>query len=137
MKNFVLILFSVIMLSACTNQNIGNNPLKDGQDMMLKVLTELKNGNPTEADRIIGEYLEIYSEKDLQERTEFVNGSSESHWNLMAANPTPEWETFFDKMRPLMEWYITTGTSLQSLPNYSKLQQLHTSTTAAMAHPSE
>lgn len=101
--------------------------------MMLKVLTELKNGNTAEADRIIGEYLEVYSEKDLQERTEFVNGSSESHWNLMAVNPTPEWETFFDKMRPLMEWYITTGTTLQELPNYPKLQQFQTSTAQSTA----
>ncbi len=88
-------------------------------------MTELQNGNNDAANSVIGEYVEAYSNQDISNKTEFINGCSESYWNEMAANPTPEWSKFFEKMRPLMEWYISSGVSLQSLSNYTKLQSIN------------
>ncbi|WP_301025264.1 hypothetical protein [Muribaculum sp.] len=122
-KILTTILCSLIM-GGCYSSKIGKNPVADGQNMMYECLSALKHGNADKANDIIGRYINVYASADTSEVAAFYNASSETYWNLNAKSQSPEWKTFIDKMRPIMEWYITSGEAISSLPNYSKLKEL-------------
>lgn len=130
MKQLILSLLSVFVLMACSNSSIGNNPTLDGQEMMYQSLIALQNDDVDKANEIIGNYVQAYKQKNIPEQTAFCKASSETYWNEMISldNPGEEWNTFFRKMRPVMEWYSTTGKSLSQCPNFAELKEFQSAT---------
>lgn len=123
MNKLVSLLFSFILMG-CSSSKIGDNPIVDGQTMMYECLSALKEGDAKKANDILGKYVKVYATADTSNVAAFWNASSESHWNEMANSSSPEWKAFFDKMRPIMEWYITSSEGISDLPNYFKLREL-------------
>lgn len=130
MKKLLLSLICVFVLMSCSQSDIGKNPTVDGQEMMYQSLVALQNDDVDKANDIIGRYVEVYSQKGVDDRTAFCKASSESYWHevLSLDNPGEEWLSFFGKISPVMEWYVSTGKSLSQCPNFAKLREMCTST---------
>lgn len=124
MCKILFILFFSLIMCSCSSSKIGKEPVADGRNMMYECLSALKDGDADKADDIIGKYIKVYASADTSDVAAFYNASSESYWNLNANSQSTEWRAFIDKMRPIMEWYITSGEAVSSLPNYSKLKEL-------------
>ena len=128
MLKFIFPLLCALMLIGCSSNNIGENPTIDGQEMMFNALTELKDGNPKEANSIIGKYVNYYKSADKAKQIEFCNASKEEYWQKMLSENNQEWTTFLKKIQPLMQWYMESSDGLSSLNNFKELRQLQNNT---------
>lgn len=126
MKNYLFLLLCVLFFTcSCRNSSaIGDNPVVDGQEMMYKAMTCMKDGNPDEANVILGKYLDYYVDADSLEKSEFCKASTESHWYEMMKEGNSEWMPFLEKMKPIMQWYMESGESLSALSNFNRLRTL-------------
>lgn len=98
--------------------------------MMYTAMTQLKDGNTDKADEIIEAYLRFYRSADKAKQSEFLRATTESYWQQMLESGNPEWKPFFEKMRPLMQWYMESSAAMTSLPAFRELQTMQTSSPA-------
>lgn len=130
----ILLLIAIIM-AGCTIEKIGMDPTADGREMMYECLSKLKEGDAEKANAVIAPYLEIYTSRPLSERLAFCKASSESYWYEMIGSSDEGWKEFLDRIRPLMEWYVHSGTALSSLPNFNRLHEFQVATIAEATPP--
>lgn len=128
MAKFIFSVLCSLILASCAANSIGENPTVDGQEMMYRSMSALKDGDPTKANNIIGDYIDYYTTADDSQKTEFCRASSETYWHRMMNADNPDWTPFFEKMAPVMQWYMESGASLSSLPNYPLLQAMQAAT---------
>lgn len=117
--------FAIMLLVGCRRVGSGDAE-KDGREMMYESMTALMHGDSVRADSVIKVYVDYYKDKSLEVRTQFVNGSSQDYWNEIARDSmkTPEWREFLNRMAPVVQWYVTTGVSIQDCPHWEELNHL-------------
>lgn len=126
MKKYLFPLLCVLIFtcSCQTSSSIGSNPVADGQEMMYQAMTCMKEGKPDKANEILGKYLDCYADADSLKKSEFCKASTESYWYEMMKLDSDEWKPFLEKMRPVMQWYMESGESMSSIPNFNRLRDM-------------
>lgn len=130
MKRISALFFILLMLVGCDSNSakMGDDPAIDGAEMMIECLTALKEGDKAKANDVLGEYIAYYSDKSPEAKVAFCTGASEEYWNEMYLNPTTKWVPVLRRLKPLMEWYVTSEVAVTSLPNYEKLREWYQET---------
>ncbi len=135
----ILLLFSILLvLTGCTRETtMGADPAIDGAEMMIKCLTALKKGDKKKANKVLGQYIAFYQDKTDKMKRDFCLGASESYWHEMYLNPTNRWLPVLRKLKPLMEWYVTSDVPVTSLSNYETLRSWYLKYTLPPTEPEE
>ncbi len=114
MKKYTFLLIAAItfLASACTQ--IGNDPEKDGRDMMNQCIAELKEGNTDKASEIVEKYVKVYKEKPIHDKLTFAKAGSGAMWDAMIEAGATEWAKFAEQIKPVLEEFSNLQNSTES-----------------------
>lgn len=113
MKKYTFLLIAIItfLASACTQ--IGNDPEKDGRDMMNQCIAELKEGNPDKASEVVEKYVQVYKEKPIHDKLTFAKAGSGAMWDAMIEMALRNGLSLQNRLSP----YLKNSAIYKTVPN--------------------
>lgn len=116
MKKLIYLLLAAVALTAISCTRIGDDPEKDGRNMMTQYLALLKDGETDKANKTLSKYIEVYKDKPLKDQATFFKASTGAVWDNMREYSISEWAKLSEKIEPALEQLKELGNSFDAAP---------------------
>lgn len=117
MKRLIYLLLAVAALMACSCSRIGDDPEKDGRDMMTQYIAQIREGNIDKANETLSKYVEVYKDKPVGDQATFFKASTGALWDTMREYSISEWNKLSEKLEPALEQLKEINADTDSAPD--------------------
>lgn len=103
MHKLLTIVAAALMLILCACSNIGQDPTRDGREMVDKYLSAMNDGDTDKASAIAREYYDIYKEKSMDDRLAFGKAATGAVFEHISESGAEGIRKLKEQAQPLLE----------------------------------
>ena len=103
MRKLLTIVATVLLLILCACSNIGQDPARDGKEMVDKYFAAMNDGDTDKASAIAREYYDVYKEKSLDDRMAFGKAATGAIFEHISESGAEGIRKLKEQAQPLIE----------------------------------